>query len=161
MKLNLILTILALTLSGCATSTFDPTTRPGTSPTTNTTASETPESSSRPSSANATRPPIVVSRIEPGTATNNILSEAIAAREGGHFEQALLLLERAQRITPQAGEVYLEMARVKRQLGQLGKAEQLCLKAISLSGKDLRFRRQVMQEIEFVRRAQRAAAATG
>lgn len=161
MKFNLVIPILAITLSGCATSIYDPSTRPGASPPTNTTASETPEASSRPSSAKATRPPIVISRIEPSTATNNILFEAVAAREGGHFEQALLLLERAQRMTPQAGEVYLEMARVKRELSQLDKAEQLCLKAISLSGQDLHFRRQVIEEMEFIRRAQKAAAATG
>ena len=39
------------------------------------------------------------------------MDKATAARSRGDYEQALALLERAQRIDPDSGEIYLELAR--------------------------------------------------
>ena len=44
-------------------------------------------------------------------AYGGLVDKATAARSRGDYEQALALLERAQRIDPDSGEIYLELAR--------------------------------------------------
>ena len=44
-------------------------------------------------------------------AYGGLVDKAAAARSRGDYEQALALLERAQRIDPDSGEIYLELAR--------------------------------------------------
>lgn len=51
-----------------------------------------------------------------------LLQRAQQAREEGDFEQALALLERAQRIDPDSAEIYLDMARTHDARGDLGQA---------------------------------------
>jgi Flp pilus assembly protein TadD len=51
-----------------------------------------------------------------------LLAKADAATQHGDYEQALALLERAQRIDPASGEVYLSMARTQLAKGDAAKA---------------------------------------
>ena len=44
-------------------------------------------------------------------AYGGLVDKATTARSRGDYEQALALLERAQRIDPDSGEIYLELAR--------------------------------------------------
>ena len=44
-------------------------------------------------------------------AYGGLVEKATAARDVGDYEQSLALLERAQRIDPDSGEIYLELAR--------------------------------------------------
>lgn len=61
---------------------------------------------------------------DPGvtSAAAGLLDKARAASARGDYEQALALLERAQRIDPNSGEVYLQLARVYAAQGQVDKA---------------------------------------
>ena len=46
----------------------------------------------------------------PSSANQQLLQQSAQARERGDYEQSLALLERAQRIDPRSGRVYLELA---------------------------------------------------
>lgn len=51
-----------------------------------------------------------------------LVKRAGAAREAGEYEQALALLERAQRIDPDSAEIYLALAETHRARGDLSQA---------------------------------------
>jgi Flp pilus assembly protein TadD len=51
-----------------------------------------------------------------------LLAKAEQATQRGDYEEALALLERAQRIEPDSGEVYLSMARTHRAKGDVAQA---------------------------------------
>ncbi|OZG70043.1 hypothetical protein BTA51_27980 [Hahella sp. CCB-MM4] len=97
--------------------------------------------------------PVEIDRERPSAAAVQVLAQAESSARTGQYDQALLLLDRAQRMSPQAGEVYLQMARVQYDQRSYNKAEQLCLKAIALSGKDPAFRKQSLQTLAIVRDA--------
>jgi tetratricopeptide (TPR) repeat protein len=61
---------------------------------------------------------------DPGvsSATAGLLDKANTASSQGDYEQALALLERAQRIDPNSAEVYLQLARVYAAQGHADKA---------------------------------------
>ncbi|MDO8863861.1 tetratricopeptide repeat protein [Haliea sp. E1-2-M8] len=61
---------------------------------------------------------------DPGvtSAAASLLEKASAASAQGDYEQALALLERAQRIDPNSAEIYLQLARVYAAQGQVEKA---------------------------------------
>jgi tetratricopeptide (TPR) repeat protein len=61
---------------------------------------------------------------DPGvsSATAGLLDKADTASSQGDYEQALALLERAQRIDPNSAEVYLQLARVYAAQGHADKA---------------------------------------
>lgn len=92
-------------------------------------------------------------RVQPTAAAQALIQKAQAARRAGDYSQATSLLERAQRMSPQAADVYLELALVKAADGAYAQAEQFGQKAISLSGSDERFRRQAWQVIADIREA--------
>ena len=56
------------------------------------------------------------------TAWQPLLTKAEQATKRGDFEQALALLERAQRIDPDSAEIYLGMAKTHRARGDAAKA---------------------------------------
>lgn len=70
-----------------------------------------------PPTTSAPPPPVPEQPAPPArdpNATNaygGLVDKATAARSRGDYEQALALLERAQRIDPDSGEIYLELAR--------------------------------------------------
>jgi len=80
------------------------------------------------------------------------MARAEQALQGGDVDAALLWLERAQRLSPQAGDVYLAMGDAKERLGLFSEAEQLYLKARSLAGSDRVFRDLVDKRLARVRR---------
>jgi|SRR5690554_147777 len=100
-------------------------------------------------------------RVQPTAAARALIQRAQAERRAGNYSQAASLLERAQRMSPQAADVYLELALVKAAEGAYAQAEQFGQKAISLSGSDEGFRRQTWQVIADIREARgdRAGAA--
>lgn len=61
---------------------------------------------------------------DPGvtSAAAGLLDKARTASAQGDYEQALALLERAQRIDPHSGEIYLQLARVYAAQGHTDKA---------------------------------------
>lgn len=52
----------------------------------------------------------------------DLVARAGRAREAGDFEQALALLERAQRIDPDSADIYLALAQTHRARGDLAQA---------------------------------------
>lgn len=51
-----------------------------------------------------------------------LVKKAEQARARGDYEQALALLERAQRIDPESGEIYLQLAQTHRARGDMAQA---------------------------------------
>lgn len=94
-----------------------------------------------------------VERTLPSPAAQAMIQQAQKARAQGQLAQAGSFLERAQRMSPQAAEVYYELAALKMAEGAYGAAEQFCQKALSLAGDDAAFRAQVWQRIAEVREA--------
>ncbi len=61
---------------------------------------------------------------DPATgAVSGLLAEARSAREAGRTERALALLERAQRLQPARGSLYLELARTHAAAGDQAQAK--------------------------------------
>ncbi|MAM86445.1 tetratricopeptide repeat protein [Allohahella sp. A8] len=89
------------------------------------------------------RPSVQVARAEPLPAANHFIQQARTASDQGDYAQALSLLERARRISPGAGEVYLEIAEVHMNMGDTAQAKQFCYKAQSLSGDDAEFKERI------------------
>lgn len=79
-----------------------------------------PETPAPPPAPPAPPPPVT----DPGvtSAAAGLLDKARAASVQGDYEQALALLERAQRIDPNSAEVYLQLARVYAAQGHADKA---------------------------------------
>ena len=67
-------------------------------------------------------------------AASSLLSTARGLLRGGDADGALNLVERAQRISPDAAEVYFMLGQVHRERGDLGRAEQFVLKGITQAG---------------------------
>ncbi len=111
---------LALVLTGCTIYTMPGSERAPieTRPAPGETPPDTREPAAPPPPAPA--PPVT----DPGvtSAAAGLLDKAQAASEQGDYEQALALLERAQRIDPNSGEIYLQLARVYAAQGQMDKA---------------------------------------
>jgi len=111
---------LILVLTGCSVYTLPGSERAPveTRPAPGETLPDTPEPVAPPS------PPPPPPVTDPGvtSAAAGLLDRARAASEQGDYEQALALLERAQRIDPNSGEVYLQLARVYAAQGQVEKA---------------------------------------
>ena len=104
----------SLTLAGC--SAFDTTESPS-APTTKPAPQTTPAPPVTPPQP-PTRPP------QPSTSSawQPLLQKAETAAARGDYEQALALLERAQRIDPGAGAIYLEQAKVHQARGDRAQA---------------------------------------
>jgi tetratricopeptide (TPR) repeat protein len=104
---------ISLTLAGCSglTSTESaptPTAKaPQTKPAPPVTPPQPPRQPPQPSTSGAWQP---------------LLQKAEQAAARGDYEQALALLERAQRIEPAAGVIYLEQAQVHRARGDMAQA---------------------------------------
>ncbi len=69
-------------------------------------------------------------------AAQMLIGQARSALGSGDPQRALERLERAQRISPRAPQVYLQLARTYRAMREYGQAQQLVLKALSLTGDD-------------------------
>jgi tetratricopeptide (TPR) repeat protein len=103
---------LSATLAGCTAFTTDSTsapvvTAPKTSPAPPVTQPQPPRQPPQPSTSGAWQP---------------LLKKAQQSAARGDYEQALALLERAQRIEPAAGAIYLEQAQVHKARGDMAQA---------------------------------------
>ena len=103
---------LSATLAGCTAFTTDSTsapvvTAPTTSPAPPVTQPQPPRQPPQPSTSGAWQP---------------LLKKAQQSAARGDYEQALALLERAQRIEPAAGAIYLEQAQVHQSRGDMAQA---------------------------------------
>ena len=158
------LTLSALMLTACTTGPYapqppdvvPPTPRSQAPAATPQPAPRAPASSQAPKKAEPSRTiarGVRVERSRPSPAAQAMIEKARGARKSGELAQAASLLERAQRMSPQAAEVYYEMAAVKMDEGAYVQAEQFCQKALSLIGDDARFRANVWQRIAEIREA--------
>lgn len=103
---------IALLMGGC--STFSPSpTEPAAAPPPS--AAPAPQ---QPPAPQPPRPP------QPATtsAWKPLVQKARQARDRGDYEQALVLLERAQRIDPESAEIYLQLAQTHRARGDASQA---------------------------------------
>lgn len=108
-----------------------------------------PERSAKPVS-----PPQPVARVTPTPEAASLLARAEQALAVEDYDMAALWLSRAQRLSPNAGEVYLAMALLQARQQQWQQAEQFCLRAIALAGQDQGFRQRAEAMLERVRRRQ-------
>lgn len=72
--------------------------------------------------ATAPQPPSRPPRPATTSAWQPLVDKAEQARARGDYEQALALLERAQRIDPDSGAIYLQLARTHRARGDAAQA---------------------------------------
>ncbi|XOZ33227.1 tetratricopeptide repeat protein [Halomonadaceae bacterium KBTZ08] len=84
-------------------------------------------------------------------AAKGLLGSADAALAAGDGGRALDLVQRAQRIAPDAAAVYYALGRVHRQQGNLARAEQFVLKGISKAGNDGTLRDKGWSELAGIR----------
>ena len=105
---RIVVPLLALFVAGCSTFMGTPpapapvVTAPPTTSAPPVTPPQPPARPPQPSTASAWQP---------------LVQKAQQARARGDYEQALALLERAQRIDPESGEIYLQMARTHQARG--------------------------------------------
>lgn len=106
-------------LGGCSTYSV-----PGGDPAAKETAPQVVTSKPAPAPVPATPPSPLPSPAEPATskAYQPLLDKAGEASGRGDYEQALALLERAQRIDPDSAEIYLAMARTHQASGDPSQA---------------------------------------
>ena len=107
---HLLMIILAALIAGCSTT--------GTS-TGSVVTEGVPEPGVQKPVTPATLPPPAVVEHAPYA---DLLKRAGTARDAGDYEQALALLERAQRIDPDSAEIYLALAQTHRARGDLSQA---------------------------------------
>ena len=105
---------LALALAGCASV--------GTSPTPTPPAVKHPPAPTPPPPVSAPQPPARPPQPSTSSAWQPLVQKAEQATARGDYEQALALLERAQRIDPESGEIYLQLARTQRAKGDAAQA---------------------------------------
>lgn len=82
---------------------------------------ERPEYTDVTSPASSIPPPVPKQPAVNGAA-RSLMDKADAAATNGDFERALALLERAQRLDPDSGEVYLSLAKTYKAKGDLAMA---------------------------------------
>lgn len=91
------------------------------------------DSDSSSSSANTRDPAAVIPQPEPIPALLALLEKAEEQQRQGQAQQALVSLERAQRIAPREPIVYLQLSQVYRSLDDKAAATQMARKGLSLS----------------------------
>ncbi len=69
-------------------------------------------------------------------AAEQLIAQAVFARQNGAMDQSRRQLEQAQRISPKAPQVYLALAEHYASASDWGRAEQFALKGVSFAGGD-------------------------
>lgn len=108
---------LLLLAAGCATTT-EPVSAPAPAPVVTPPRPEV----AKPAPVPRPAPPARPASPSASAAWRPLLAKADAACQQGDYEQALALLERAQRIDPDSAEVYLSMAKTHQARGDAAKA---------------------------------------
>jgi hypothetical protein len=109
---------LLLVAAGCATTT-PPVETPAPAPV----VKPPPPEVMKPTPKPQPPPPARPASPSASAAWQPLLAKADTATQHGDYEQALALLERAQRIDPDSGEVYLSMAKTYQAKGDAVKAK--------------------------------------
>jgi tetratricopeptide (TPR) repeat protein len=105
---------LALVMAGCSSvGTRDTPPAPVVTP---------PPTTSAPAPVTPPRPPARPPQPSVSSAWLPLVQKAEQATARGDYEQALALLERAHRIDPESGEIYLQLARTHRARGDVAQA---------------------------------------
>lgn len=86
-------------------------------------------------------------------AAEMLVARARTALSGGDPQRALDQLERAQRISPHAPRVYLQLARTYQAMKRYGQAQQLVLKGLSLAGDDNELRAEAWSLMADIRQS--------
>ena len=94
------------------------------------------DQSPAPSERQAYEPSARTNTAHLSPAAQELVAKAKRYSSSGDSASALRYLERAQRISPRAPQVYIAMAEAKVQQGQINQARQLANKALSLVGGD-------------------------
>ena len=81
-----------------------------------------PPTTSAPAPVTPPRPPARPPQPSVSSAWLPLVQKAEQATARGDYEQALALLERAHRIDPESGEIYLQLARTHRARGDVAQA---------------------------------------
>lgn len=110
---TLVAALLLLILAGCSTA---PTSTPGAV----VTDGKAVDKTALPPTTPAPETPVTTA---PGAAYAELLERAGSARSRGEYQQALALLERAQRIEPGSARIYLDLAVTHRARGDLQQAK--------------------------------------
>lgn len=105
---------LLLIIGGCSTYSM-PGSEPAAPPQPTAPAPRSPAPPQQPQPPRPPQPPIT-------TAWKPLVEKAQQARARGDYEQALALLERAQRIDPESAEIYLQLAQTHRARGDISQA---------------------------------------
>ena len=86
-------------------------------------------------------------------AVSSLLQESWAYYRQGNYERSIAIAERAQRLDPQRGEVYLLLANSYFAQGESGLAEQLGQRGLSFSRSDVAIRHQLQHLLVQIRGA--------
>lgn len=78
----------------------------------------------------------------PATPTSSLLAAVDAAMAAGELERAAALCERALRITPRDGNLWLKLATIRQRQGRLDEARGFAQRALSLAAGDARLELQ-------------------
>lgn len=116
--IRVLIVVAALILSACSTVTTAPAPKERKRP---------PVETREPIPAPGKKPaPIVRPAPEAGmTAYQKLVLKAADARRQGNYRQAMSLLERAQRIRPQSGDIYYQLAQTARLMGDAANARSI------------------------------------
>lgn len=116
--IRVLIVVAALILSACSTVTTAPAPKERKRP---------PVETREPIPAPGKKPaPIVRPAPEAGmTAYHKLVLKAADARRQGNYRQAMSLLERAQRIRPQSGDIYYQLAQTARLMGDAANARSI------------------------------------
>lgn len=78
----------------------------------------------------------------PGTPTDSLLAEVDAALAAGDLERAAALCERALRIAPRDGQLWLKLGTIRQRQGRTADARGFAQRALSLAAGDAQLERQ-------------------
>ena len=87
-------------------------------------------------------------------AAASLVQQADEAFQAGKINAGMSLLQRAQRISPDASVIYYKMAEGHVLAGNLARAEQFAMKGVSVAGANDRLQRSGWQLLSDIRRAQ-------
>lgn len=91
---------------------------------------------------------------EPVGPAEVLLAQAQENVAQGEHDQAIALIERALRLEPRKAEAWLELARVRYETGDLGRAENFARRALQFAGGDQALARASRALLEKIRAAQ-------
>jgi hypothetical protein len=87
-------------------------------------------------------PPAPPQVLAPATPTDSLLASVDAAMAAGDLDRAAALCERALRIAPRDGQLWLKLGTIRQRQGRTADARGFAQRALSLAGGDAQLERQ-------------------